>query len=543
MTKPRILDGFWRLAGLAGLLASGLAQPACSGPDATATYSRDRHTLIVGRPSAALGLDPGRISDSESVEIAHQIFDTLLTYDTATGTIEPGLAVSWQVSDPGTVWTFTLREGVFFHDGTPLDADAVAFSFERQRDPNHPFHRIEGENNRFTYWASTFRNIRKVEALTPSTVRIEIDRPFAPFEANLTMVAVAIVSPSAVALRGPKFARNPVGTGPYRFREWDDDRVVLERNPNYWGNRPEMNYLVFQSIPDPRQRRIALESGAIDVAYQAPPAGLRFVELHPNLSTYDAPVGNIAYLAMNTSKKQWSDLRVRRAINHAIDRTPIIQIAYQGFAEAAVSPLPPGQGGFHRPGTTYDYDPDRARQLLAEASADGKFDPKKPIIIYAPSTPRPYVRDPELVTEIVATQLRSVGLAVETVVQPFSAHLRSIRNAEHDICLNGWVADNADPDNVLFTLFSPENAALGVARNLAFFRDDALGELLNAARASSVRGERDAYYARVQERIASQAPWVPLAHSRITVAVSADVDGVELTSTGHIDYREVSRSD
>ncbi len=513
----------------------------CDSPNGAPAFIRDTKTLIVGRPAAALGLDPGRVSDSESVEITRQLFETLLNYNADNGTIEAGLATSWEVSESGTLWTFTLRDGVLFHDGTPLDAEAVAFSFERQRDPNHPFHRVAGENGRFTYWASTFRNIRRVEAISRLRVVIEIDRPFAPFEANLTMVSVAIVSPTAVASSGSAFSRHPIGSGPYRFLEWAGDRIVLERNPTYWGPSPKMEHLIFQSIPDPHHRRVALESGAIDVAYQAPPGGLRFIELNPNLATYDAPINNVAYLAMNTARRPWSDRRVRRAINFAIDRRPIVKIGYHGFAKVAHSPLAPGQGGYHRATTQYPYNVEQAKWLLAAAARDGVFDPQAPITLYAPSTPRPYLRDPKLVTEIITVQLRAIGLNIEPVVQPLGAHLFSIRNAEHDLCINGWVADNADPDNVLFTLFSSDNAALWVARNIAFFRDPALNEILLAARVSQNKTARNAFYARAQERIAEQAPWVPLAHARITVAVSADLAGVKLTETGHLDYRGVFR--
>lgn len=521
--------------------ALAVATAGCQAEGSQARFHRDARTLIIGRTNDAITLDPGRAGDSESVEVNEQIYDKLLRYDAETDEIKPSLAESWEVSEDGTVWTFQLRQDVVFHDGTPLTAEAVVFSFERQRDPDHPLHDIEGETQRFTYWASTYQNIRKVEAIAPFEVRIVIDRPFAPFAENLTLFPVAIVSPSAVAQKLAKFSRDPVGTGPYRFREWiTGERIVLERNPDYWGPQPYMEHLVFQAIGDPHQRLVALESGAIDVAYQAPPESLDFVALHPSLEVHEAPVPNVAYMAMNTAEPPWDDIRVRHAINHAIDRTPIVKLGYNGQAIPAYGPLPPGHWGHHEATTRYPYDPARARALLAEAAAAGVFDPERPISLYAPSAPRPYLTDPELVVDIVKTQLEDIGLDVVVKVQPVAAHFDSVRRGEHDLCLMGWVADTQDPDNIIYTLLSPENAVPGVARNLSFFRDPVLGELLEAARETD-RPERDVLYARAQERVAAMAPWVPLAHARITVATRRNVENVIISPNSMVEHREVRR--
>ena len=535
-TGYHIRVGKWLLAAVAAVACAG-----CEPDGGQGRFQRDARTLIIGRTNDAITLDPGRAADSESVEVNEQIYDKLLRYDPETDEIKPSLAESWEVSGDGTVWTFQLRQDVLFHDGTPLTAEAVVFSFERQRDPDHPFHDIDGETQRFTYWASTYQNIRKVSAIGPFSVRIVIDRPFAPFAENLTLFPVAIVSPSAVSQRRARFSRDPVGTGPYRFREWiSGERIVLERNPDYWGPAPYMKHLVFQAIADAHQRLVALESGAIDVAYQVPPETLDFVALHPSLEVHEAPVPNVAYMAMNTATEPWSDLRVRQAINHAIDRTPIVKLGYRGQAIPAHGPLPPGHWGHHEATTRYPHDPARARALLAEAAADGAFDPKRPITLYAPSAPRPYLTDPELVVDIIKTQLEAIGLEVAVKVQPVAAHFASVRRGEHDLCLMGWVADTQDPDNILYTLLSPENAVFGVARNLSFFRDPVLGDLLEKARATE-RPARDVLYARAQERVAEMAPWVPLAHARITVATRRNLDNVVISPNGIIEHHGVRR--
>jgi peptide/nickel transport system substrate-binding protein len=504
---------------------------------------RHPRNLVVARASDALLLDPARVADDESVEITEQLYDRLLHWRPGSSEIVPGLAVSWQVDPTGRVWTLQLREGVQFHDGAPFDADAVVFSFERQRDPQHPHHRTD-----FQYWNNQFRNIQRVEKVAPMIVRITIDRPYAPFEANLAMFAVSIVSPDAVARWGEAFAEHPVGTGAFVFERWDKgERIVLRKNPSSWGGAPAFDRLVFEVIRDPRQRLIALESGAVDIASAILPAELQYVELHPALTLHRAPSNNVAYLAMNTMKPPFTDVRIRRAINFAINKEPIVHMAYQGLAVPADGPLPPDQWGHHPPQIRYRYDPDQAKQLIGEAVADGVLpelaSPASPTYrLYAPSTPRPYISDPERVARTLVANLADVGLPVELVLQPYAEHRRAVQNGDHDLALFGWVGDNGDPDNFLYVLFDRDTAEVGRASNIAFYRDEATHDLLVRAQEAASRSQREDLYARVQDRLSEHAPWVPLAHTKVVYAARRDVGRVRLMPTGHIVYAETVRS-
>jgi len=503
---------------------------------------RDPDTLIVGRPTDAIYLDPARPSDNESVEVVEQIYDKLLRNDPGSNEIVPALATRYEVSKNGREWTFYLRHGVKFHDGTRFDADAVVFSIERQRDPRHPYHRP----GLFSYWENAYRNVEKVEKIDDFTVRITIERSYAPFAANLAMFPVAIVSPTAVAKWGDDFENHPVGTGPFRFESWTKgDRIVLERNPDYWDQPAKIERLVFQVLPDPRQRLVALESGAIDIAYAILPEELQFVELHPALELHRVPANNVAYLAMNTGggekRPPFDDVRVRQAVNYAVNKDPIVKLVYQGSGIPAEGPLPPTQWGYHRPDIRYPYDPDKARQLLAAAAADGAFDPEKVYSLYLPSTPRPYLPAPERIARVLQANLAEVGIKTDLVAQSFADHLISVQNGVHDMCLLGWVGDNGDPDNFLYTLLDKDNTVPGLARNVAFFTDPYVHGLLVQAQESDSRAEREQLYARAQEIISAEAPWVPLAHTQVMVAARSDVGGVVINSQSQVSYRLVER--
>jgi peptide/nickel transport system substrate-binding protein len=514
---------------IAAAAAASLALAAGCAPDKPVSDQ----PVLVGRGADAIALDPARITDAESSEVTEQIFDHLVRYKPDSTEIEPSLAESWEQSPDGRVWTFHLRKNVRFHDGTPFDADAVVFSFDRQRDPHHPYHQSD-----FSYWESNFRNIQSVEALDPYTVRITIERSYAPFLSNLAMFPVSIVSPSAVKKWGPEFARHPVGTGPFRFVEWSPgERIMLAANPTYWGGAPKIQHLVFVTIRDPRQRLVALEGGAIDVAENLSPEDLQFVALHPELKLLHVAANNVAYLAMNTQHPPFDDVRVRRAVNYAINKTALVKLIYQGRGRPASSPLPPSLWA-HKDEDLYPYDRAEAMRLLADAHYGH---PAKRPKLYVMDTQRSYMPAPETVARIIQHNLRDVGMDVEVVINDFDTHSRLTQNGVHDLCLLGWSADTMDPDNFLYVLFDPENAEPGVARNLSFFKNAELHGILSWAQESSDRGERERFYKKAQDLIAQEAPWVPLAYGEVVVAARVNLTDLHIHPSGNVFFKSVSR--
>lgn len=490
--------------------------------------------LVVARASDATSLDPARASDIESLEVAEQVFGRLVRFAAGRLEPEPDLATSWTVSSDGLTWTFDLRPGVRFHDGTPFDADAVVFSFERQIISDHPAHEPD------FVWTRSYQNIKAIKALGRLRVQFQIDRPYAPFLANLAIGPAAIVSPTAVRQWGTKFPRHPVGTGPYRFLEWiPGDRITLERNDEYWDQPAKIRYLVMLLLPDARQRMQSLESGAADIIQQVAPDDVPLIRLDPELKLVSAPAALVAYLALNTQRRPLDDPRIRQAIAHAIRRDAIVRFVYQGLATPAVGPLPPNVWGARSDLVTFGYDPERARSLLAEAGWSGAVG--RPLKLYVPSSARQYVPAPDRVASVVRTCLEEVGLPVEVVAREPAELQRALWAGEHDLALTGWSGANGDPDNFLYNLLDSDNSTGAHPSNIAFYSNAWFHDIIGMAQRVTDRTERERLYSQAQAIVANDAPWVPLAHPTVMFAARVGVRGLTVQPSAMALYRSVER--
>jgi peptide/nickel transport system substrate-binding protein len=467
--------------------------------------------------------------------VAEQIYGRLVRFAPGRLEPEPDLATSWSVSSDGTVWTFELRPGVTFHDGTPFDADAVVFSFERQLLPDAPAHEPD------FVWARAYHNIRRVVAMGRLRVQFEIDRPYAPFLANLAMGPAAIVSPTAVKKLGSKFGSHPVGTGPYHFVEWiPGDRITLERNQQYWDRPPRIRYLVLLTLPDSRERLQALESGAADVIQQLAPDDLSLVKLHPDLTLATAPASLVSYLALNTQRRPLNDPRIRRAIAHGIRRDALVKLVYQGLGIPAIGPLPPNVWGARSDVVTYPYDVARARALLAEAGWHASE--SAPLKLYAPSAPRQYVPAPDRVANMIKVSLGEIGIPVEVILNDPEEHQRALWAGEHDLALHGWFNDNGDPDNFLYTLLDSDNTMGARPSNIAFYANSWFHDVIGMAQRTTDRTERERLYSQAQAILATDVPWVPLAHSKVVFATRTNIKGLVVQPSAMGLYRWVERT-
>jgi peptide/nickel transport system substrate-binding protein len=490
-----------------------------------------KDALIFGRGGDSVGLDPALETDGESFKVCDNIYETLVRFQQETTEVEPSLATSWEVSSDGLRWTFHLRQGVTFHDGAPLTASAVVFSLERQFKEDHPFHKVEGA---FNYWNDMGMSniVKEIEAEDDSTVVIRLKERNAPFLSNLAMNFCSIVSPEAVKQWGNDFFKHPSGTGPFRFVEWvKDDRIVLGANPTYWQGKAKVEKLIFRSIPENSVRLLELKKGTIDGMDGVVPDFVTEIRQDPALQLMTQPGMNVGYLAMNTEKPPFSDVRVRRAINHAINKKAIVDNLYQGLAIPAKNPMPPTVWGYNYQIEDYSYDPDRAKKLLEEAGYPNGFQTD----LWTMTVPRPYMPQPQKVAEAIQEDLKEVGIVAEIQKMEWGTYLDKVFNGAHSMALLGWIGDNGDPDNFLYTLLD-KDAAVKPGQNIAFYKSDDLHDLLIRARRLTNRSDREKLYRKAQEIIHRDAPWVPLTHAENIAVFRRSVTGFYLHPTGKMEF-------
>ena len=483
-------------------------------------------TLIFGRGGDSVGLDPAHEEDGESFKVCENIYDTLVQYKDESTEVEPGLAESWESSEDGLTWAFHLRTGVKFHDGTPFNAEAVLFSLNRQHDPIHPFHTVGGP---YIYWSDTglAEIVDKITAPDAYTIQITLKRPYAPFIYTIAMTPFSIVSPTALQKWKEDFTNHPVGTGPFKFLRWDrGDKVVLEANKDYWGGRPPLDRIIFRSIPDNSVRLIELQNGSIHTMEFPNPADLPRIRKDSNLKVIEQPGMNVGYLAMNMEKKPFDNLKVRLAVNHAINKHEIITHLYQGMGVPAKNPIPPTMWSYDDSIEEYSFDPKEAKRLLEEAGHPHGFD----TTLWALPVPRPYIPDGRLLAVALQSDLRRVGINAKIVTFDWGTYLEKTKNGEHGMAMLGWSADLGDPDNFFYYLLSTE-AAKKPAGNIAFYRSDEMQNILVQAQSTTDQAKRIELYKKAQAIFHRDVPWVPLAHAKQIVIINKKVKNLKLQPT------------
>lgn len=483
-------------------------------------------TLIFGRGGDSVGLDPAFEEDGESFKVCDNIYDTLVQYKDGSTEIEPGLATRWESSADGLTWTFYLRKGVKFHDGTPFNAEAVLFSLNRQHEKSHTFHDVGGS---YIYWVATGLAdiVNKINAIDDFTIQITLKTAYAPFIYTIAITPFAIVSPTAVKKyekQEDTFSNNPVGTGPFKFVRWDrGDKIVLEANKDYWGGRPKLDRVIFRSISDNAVRLIEMQRGSLHVMEFPNPDDLQQIHDDDELTLITQPGMNIGYLAMNLDKPPLNNQKVRLAINHAIDKKTIVEHLYQGLGITAKNPIPPTLWSYDDTIQDYPYDPKLAKKLLTEAGYPDGFN----TTLWALPVPRPYIPDGRAMAEVIQSQLRKIGIEAKILTYDWGTYLEKTKYGEHDLAMLGWSADLGDPDNFLYVLLSKTSAEKPAA-NIAFYRNEDMQNILEKARATTDKEKRITLYKEAQRIFHNDVPWVPLAHAKQVLVINKKVKNLNL---------------
>jgi peptide/nickel transport system substrate-binding protein len=495
-------------------------------------------TLVFAKGGDAIGLDPGDTPDNESSAIWGNIFESLTKFKAGSTEVEPCLATSWDISTDALVYTFHLRQGVKFQDGTPFNADAVVFTYERYLDPNNPYHSYGTWEN----WEWCVSQVSKVEKVDDYTVNITLSTPFAPFLGALA-TAGGIVSPANCEKWKDQWIAHPVGTGPFTFVEWvKGDHITLAKNNDYWGAKPKIDTLIFRVIQDPSQRLLALQKGEVQGMEFPNATDLDKISQDSTLQLLEQPGLTISYLSLNVGtdtpgfQKPFGDLRVRQAIAYAINKQAIVDQIFQGTAVALKTDIPPTLWGYNDSIQDYEYNPTKAKELLREAGYPNGFKTQLWTIPIA----RPYLPDPQKVAVAIQADLKAIGIDAEIVTYDWSTYFHKVDNGEQPMNIAGWICDYPDPDDFLYVLFDSDHATVGTASNFSFYRNPEVHKLNMQAQRIVDQTQRAELYKQVQTIIHNDVPNVPLASVKQIVVLSKNVKGFVLYPIGRYYFDTVT---
>jgi peptide/nickel transport system substrate-binding protein len=505
-------------------------------------------TFVFAGASDPTYLDPALVSDGESFRVTEQIFEGLVSLKPGTTIVRPGLATKWG-SKNGKDWSFTLRHGVKFHDGTAFNAQAVCYNFNRQYNFSGPFQ----DASATYYWQTVFLGFKKNESsdLSPSLYRscstsgkytaiIHLAKRSAAFLPALVISSFAIQSPTALKkygankgeLRNGTFYptgtyafRNPTGTGPFKFKSWTvGEKVELLRNNQYWGKKPRIERVIIRPIANNTARVQALQTGEINGADLIQPQDIPTIRKNKNLKLLGRPPFNVAYVTINQSHAPFNKLAVRQAVAYGLDRASVVRSFYAGRAIVANEFMPPQVFGWTNKVPKYPYNPNKAKQLLRSA---GLSLPVKVDFWYPTNVSRPYMPNPKLNFEAFAASLEKSGFKVEAHSAPWRPdYVKHVNEGSGgDLNLIGWTGDFGDPDNFVGTFFQSYSPQWG-------FNNKAIFNVLTKAEGETNYKKRIKLYQQANVLIMKFLPGVPYAHSTPALGFQRKVKGYTPSPVG-----------
>jgi peptide/nickel transport system substrate-binding protein len=536
-SKMRSLTVQWLRAGsvfavLALTACTGTPGPAPSSSASSTPAAEPTATFNFGTGSMPLGLDPAMTADSESYRVTRQVLEGLVGVDGSTGETTPLLATEWKDSNNGLTYDFTLRPKVTFHDGTPFDSAAVCANFNRwftfpadlrKQAPGISFQGV------FKAYSDepVFSIFKDCKVVSPTDVQINLTRPFTGFLQALTLPAFAMSSPAALesqranvldqtrnGLAVSAYASHPVGTGPYQFGTWDENKITLQSYKGYWGNRGQIATINFIPFDHAETRQQALLDGKIDAYDLVTPAtfdqlvkkGVQIIQRDPF---------SVMYLGINQAVAPLDKLEVRQAIEMAVDKESLIRKFFIDNTAQASQFVPPKLSGFNNNAPSLGYNPDKAKQLLEKAGYKGEE-----LKFYYPlNATRAYMPTPEKIYAEISRQLVAVGFNIKPVpIDWENGYLQKVQSAgDRGLHLLGWNGSYADADNFLGPLFGETRAEFGYTDSEVFHK-------IERARAMPDGDERNAQYQAINAEIAASVPAVPIAFPISALALSNKVE-------------------
>ncbi|RVP98817.1 ABC transporter substrate-binding protein [Sinorhizobium meliloti] len=488
--------------------------------------------LVVGQIAEPQSLDPHTVTATNDFRILVNVYDGLVRFKDGTLEVEPALAESWKISDDGKTYTFKLRQGVKFHDGSDFDAEAVKFNFDRMLKKDHPFY----DTGPFPL-SFNFASVEAVNVLDEYTVEFRLSEAFAPFLSNLAYPTGLIVSPAAVEKHGKEYGRSPSGTGPFKFVEWlSNQRVVVERNPDYWDGAAKLQAVVFRPITDANTRVAEMMAGGIDVMVEVPPDNLATFEQDANFAVAEQAGPHVWFAILNTKEGPFADKRVRQAANYAVNKQTLVDDVLQGTATVAAGPIPPAFNWVEGSVEPYAHDPEKAKALLAEAGVEN------PQVTFYVTEGGSGMLDPITMGAAIQADLQAVGFKVKIETYEWNTFLGRVNpglEGKADMAEMAWMTN--DPDTVPYLTLRTDAIPDKGGFNSGYYSNPQLDELLEKARRSTDQAERGKLYGEVQSIVHDDAPWLFVANWKQNAVTTAAVKGFKLQPSFLLDLHDVTK--
>ncbi len=523
------------------LLAAGLLAPAA--------FAAPEQSLVVCTEASPEGFDIVQYTAATTADASSEtVFNRLVNFKPGSTELVPGLAESWEISQDGLTYTFHLRAGVKFHRNkafTPtreFNAEDVLWSFQRQLDPTHPWHKLATRGFPYAEAMGMAALIARIEAPDAHTVVFTLNHAEAPFLADLAMGFASIYSAEYAAQllasgNTEQLNQQPIGTGPFVFERYSKDAQIRFRsNPDYWDGAPTLTRLIFAITPDPNVRLQRLKANDCQVAVYPRPTDIPALRAEPDLKVLELDSLLTAYVGINTRHPPLDDVRVRQAINLAFDKAVYVRAQFgEGGASPAVAPYPPTLWGSDPTIKDWPHDVQRAKQLLKEAGHGDGF----ALTIWTRPGGGPTNPNPGIGAQLLQNDLAQLGIKATIRVYEWGELLKRAKNGEHDLIFMGWAGDNGDPDNFLTPNLSCAAARSG--ENQAGWCNAEFDGLITQARLNSDQAQRAELYRQALGIFHQQAPWISLAHPKQFSVMRRDVQGFVLSPMGSNNFAKVQR--
>ncbi|MEO7938105.1 MAG: ABC transporter substrate-binding protein, partial [Burkholderiaceae bacterium] len=475
-------------------LICALALPAML---ALAPASVSAKTLVYCSEGSPENFSPSINTTGTTFDAVQQIYNNLVEFERGGTLVVPGLAERWTVSPDGKEYTFFLRKGVKwqsnknFKPTRDMNADDIIFMIERQWKEANPYFKVTSPNHSYFMDMGMDKLLKTVEKVDDMTVKITLNKPEAPFLSDLAMQYAGVQSKeyADVMLKAgtpEKIDQEPVGTGPFYLVQYQKDAIIRYKAfPEYWGGKAKIDDLIFAITPDASVRWAKLQKGECNVMPYPNPADVEAMRKDPKITVLEQPGLNVGYLAYNTTKKPFDDVRVRKAVNMAIDKKGIVDAVYLGSGIPAINPIPPSMWSYNKSIKDDPFDPAAAKKLLAAAGYPDGFSTD----LWAMPVQRPYNPNAKRIAELMQADLAKVGIKAEIKSFEWGEYRKRMQAGEHQMGMLGWTGDNGDPDNFLSTLLGCSSAQSG-GSNVAKFCYKPFEDLIQKAKVTTDVKER-----------------------------------------------------